>query len=262
MKQRWIKSFAIIMAIMIIITSLPALAVSAATGSPSSSNWGTRDQVCTSFAGSDALAYYTGEYTYANLSTLSANDIKMLNIFLSNFSEAYVENIDTSDMEAMIDFVCLNTLINYRENINYTNAQDVINPENGHRYFSWISEEYVAERVDRFFDVELRNVSTESCYYYDGKYYYSGTDGDTYACFTKVTSATENTDGTITVEYDVYWYDGDTYDQPPSYAYEGIGSENLNGQFEYRYSGTAVVKPVQLGGEGYANYKLVSLERD
>lgn len=193
------------------------------------------------------------------LSTLSANDIKMLNIFLSNFSEAYVENIDTSDMGEMIDFVMLNTKINYSNKITYDGI--VINPENNNSHSGWVTEEYVAERVDRFFDVELENMSTDSTYYNNGKYYLFAADGETYAHFTKVTSATENADGTVTVKYDVYWYDV-AYDVPPSYVYEGIGAENHDELCEYSYSGTAVVKPVQLGGDDYSNYKLVSLRKD
>ena len=190
------------------------------------------------------------------LSTLSANDIKMLNIFLSNFSEAYVEKIDTRDMGKMVDFVMLNTKINYSDKITYDGL--VINPENNHSHSGWVTEEYVAERVYRFFDVELENMSTDSTYYNDGKYYLIAADGETYAYFTKITSATENADGTVTVEYDVYWYGV----APPSYVYEGIGAQNHDELCEYRYSGIAVVKPVHLGGEDYSNYKLVSLEKN
>lgn len=183
------------------------------------------------------------------LSTLSDNEIKMLNIFLSNFSEAFVENIDTSDMTKMIDFVCCNTKINYYENIN--SSEMIQNPENGEYYQDYLTEEYVAERVDRFFDVELENTSTDSCYYNDGKYYLIAAAGETYAYFTKITSATKNSDGTVTVDYNVYWYDIE-YDTPPKRIYEGIGSENLDSLCNYRYSGTAVVRPAQLGGENYS----------
>ncbi len=77
MKFRSIKLCALIVAILIIISSLPIF-VSAAqpTSYSKTSNSGTRDEICTSLSGTSASTYYTGSYTYANLITLSSSSLK------------------------------------------------------------------------------------------------------------------------------------------------------------------------------------------
>lgn len=77
MKFRSIKLCALIVAILIIISSLPIF-VSAAqpTSYSKDSNSGTRGDICTSLSGTSASTYYTGSYTYANLITLSSSSLK------------------------------------------------------------------------------------------------------------------------------------------------------------------------------------------
>lgn len=196
------------------------------------------------------------------LSSLSAKEIELLNLFLSNFSEAYVENIDNTDVNAMINFVFLNTKINYSENlIDLDEAAQFQGYD--HHYFEYMTEEYVHSRIKRFFGVEITPASTDwDIYYADGRYYIPDADGETYDHFSKVTDATVNADGTITVEYDVYVYDPEWgYDSPDNAVYKGIGSENITSICEYRYSGTAVLDPVYLG-EDYANYHLISMKKN
>ena len=191
------------------------------------------------------------------LATLSDDDIEMLNIFLSNFSEAYVENLDTSDIGELIDFVWLNAEINYHENIILMD-ESFVNPETGETHVEYITAEYVAERIDRFFGVDMEHQSTDSLYYHNGKYYLDMADGEFYGNFTKVTSATVDANGNIIVEYDVYFMT-DHYSLPD--RYKGIGSENVDmTKCTYDYSGRAVLKE-RYFSESHANYQLVSLER-
>ena len=80
MKKQLIKSCAVLMAIFIVIACLPAISVSAASTQPTTYskqyNSGQRDVVCTSLSGTSASSYYTGSYTYENLSGLSASSLK------------------------------------------------------------------------------------------------------------------------------------------------------------------------------------------
>lgn len=196
------------------------------------------------------------------LAGLSDDDIEMLNIFLSNFSEAYVENLDTSDIGELIDFVETNTDINYSENITYDGLY-LTKPGTNESFSGYMTADYVAERVDRFFGVTFEHQSSDDTYFYDGKYYISAADGECYGDFTKVTSATIDADGYITVEYDVYFYD---YMGGPPYPssqdrYKGIGEENVDVSIcPYQYSGRAVLKE-RYFSESHANYQMVSLER-
>ncbi|MBP3370819.1 MAG: endonuclease [Clostridia bacterium] len=74
MKATTTKLLAIIMAILIVISSL-SITVAAAqpTTYSKQSNSGTRNEVCTSLSGTSASSYYTGDYTYAELK--SSTDI-------------------------------------------------------------------------------------------------------------------------------------------------------------------------------------------
>lgn len=75
MKASIIKLLAIIMAILIVISGL-SITVSATqpTAYSKISNSGTRNEVCTSLAGTSASTYYTGDYTYDNL--IESDDIQ------------------------------------------------------------------------------------------------------------------------------------------------------------------------------------------
>lgn len=187
------------------------------------------------------------------LENLSAEEIELLNLFLSNFSELFYENIDNSNVEDMINFVVVNTKVNYKENI-------LVDTSDGH-YTEYISEEYMAKRIKRYFGVSIEPVSTAMCAYENGRYYPEMSEGERFLNrFTKVTSATENPDGTIIVNYDVYGCDIE-FGLPPEKYYKGIGSANLDSGCTYKYSGTAVLEPVYLG-EGYANYHLISMKKN
>lgn len=70
--KRFFKRGLAILLIAIILVSSIYIGSFAAVSAPSA-NTGIRDQVCTTFDGTNALSYYTGEYTYDNLSALSAS---------------------------------------------------------------------------------------------------------------------------------------------------------------------------------------------
>ena len=77
MKNKSIKLLSLVVAILIIISSLPILASAAQPTSYSqSSNSGTRNEVCTTLAGTSAASYYTGSYAYDRLFSLSSSTLK------------------------------------------------------------------------------------------------------------------------------------------------------------------------------------------
>ena len=78
MKERLKKLCAVFIAVYITIVAVPQVAVSAEAPATYSKeyNSGTRHEVCTSLDGTSASSYYTGEYTYDNLSELSSGDLK------------------------------------------------------------------------------------------------------------------------------------------------------------------------------------------
>ena len=79
MKTRSVKLLALLIAIILIVSSLPIFATAADDLQYNYSkeyNSGKRDEVCTTLNGTSAYSYYTGSYTYENLITLSSSSLK------------------------------------------------------------------------------------------------------------------------------------------------------------------------------------------
>ena len=76
MKVKNIKLLALIISIMMVLSSFTVVITAAPATYSSASNSGTRDEVCVSLDGTGASSYYTGEYTYDNLTELSASGLK------------------------------------------------------------------------------------------------------------------------------------------------------------------------------------------
>lgn len=76
MKIKNIKLLALVISIIMIISSFTIVTTAAPASYSSASNSGTRNEVCTSLSGTSASSYYTGNYTYDNLIELSASGLK------------------------------------------------------------------------------------------------------------------------------------------------------------------------------------------
>ena len=101
MKTRNIKILALILAIVVIISSLPIFVYAAQPTSYSkNSNSGTRDEICTSLSGTSASSYYTGSYTYANLITLSSSSLKTSLNTLMKSTHKYISSYDDCHYKA------------------------------------------------------------------------------------------------------------------------------------------------------------------
>ena len=88
MNKRFMKVCALFLAVMLVLCATPYVTVEAAPSATAGGygvqpttyskqyNSGTRDIWCTTLSGTSASSYYTGSYTYDNLSTLSSSSLK------------------------------------------------------------------------------------------------------------------------------------------------------------------------------------------
>jgi hypothetical protein len=185
-------------------------------------------------------------------------DIRLLNIFLSNFSELYCRNysIDRTSTDKMIDFAILNAYYNYNDNFNDITPVEI----DGKLYARTVSASYIKNRISRFFGVSVENKSTDS-FYCDGTYYYyPAADGEFLNAFSKVTSIQKSGSGSYIVNYNIYKVPGqdDNVIDNKDKIYDGYGSENTEG-CTFVGTGKAVLNEKYFG-EGYANFTVVSLE--
>ena len=75
MKNLFRRGLALLLIVVILVSAF-SISSFAAVSQPQIANTGIRDQVCTSFNNTTAPQYYTGQYTYDNLSTMSASNLK------------------------------------------------------------------------------------------------------------------------------------------------------------------------------------------
>ena len=76
MKKLLKKSLVLTVVICLLLSFTVTSFAAAPSAYSKSKNSGTRDEICTSFDGTSALSYYTGSYSYENLSDLSGNQLR------------------------------------------------------------------------------------------------------------------------------------------------------------------------------------------
>ena len=76
MKAKNLKLLALIISILMVLSTLSIVVSAAPSTYSKTSNSGTRNEVCTTLSGTSASSYYTGSYTYDNLVALSASNLK------------------------------------------------------------------------------------------------------------------------------------------------------------------------------------------
>ena len=146
--------------------------------------------------------------------TLSKDELKRLNTFLSNFAEAYLTNFDVNTVtpEELIGFGILHNWFN-----NWGRFVSVENPalfsDDYARYR--IDVKYISESIKKYFDIDFkehREVKMENeyvDYYYDGKFYYAGLgDGDPVSS-TRIKEVYRNADGQLKITGEI----GRTHDE-------------------------------------------------
>lgn len=189
----------------------------------------------------------------------SAKDRYRINIFLSNFSEIYFDDLDTGDYRALVSYAVLHSSINNFELFTYDPST----------YSYMISENDVNKMLDRFFGFTISHSSIGSIdsagiiKHKNGYYYYSPAAGEFNGYVSIVNGMYKNSDGTYHVTFDVYAVDYDTYYEngvSSDYYYmtssEAASSRYLN----YSYSGTAQVRDYD--GGSYQSYQLLQYDID
>ena len=123
MKTRSVKLLALLIAIILIVSSLPIFATAADDLQYNYSkeyNSGKRGEVCTTLNGTSASSYYTGSYTYANLITLSQSALQTSLKTLMTSTHKYTSSYDDCrDMATKTD--CENN--NGKATLIYTSYQ-------------------------------------------------------------------------------------------------------------------------------------------
>ncbi len=195
--------------------------------------------------------------------TLTADLQYRINIFLSNFSEQFFGpfNVSTASDDQMIAFVHIYCKINHRNAIRYQGGYETISLED------------MNAQLRRFFDVSCKPNDGASYMmdawtigeYHDGYFWFPAADGESYNHFTVVDSMTRNSDGSYTVQFQVYALDLDEY--------WSSGMDNslysLNSDQVTDLVWSERVKPVQGGtalvrdytkANGIATYQLISYD--
>ncbi len=220
--------------------------------SNSDSNGYNYDEFTTDYANAASQVNNTGDIT----SSFSAEEIRLLNLFLSNFAEAGVKDVSSSDNSGMTNFVITQAIINSPKII--TNLGSELFLAGGVRYNRTISADYVTERRERYFGVRGSDYSTDRFRYEDGDYYIPDDVANVSSYFSKLDRAVTNTDGTITAYFTSYDCRGLAANEN---IYKGTGTANI-GNSRKVGGGEAILERRYLGPK-YANfivknYKLTS----
>ncbi len=182
------------------------------------------------------------------LDQLSAEKRRDLNIFMSNFSEAYFENYSSESYDNA-------QLINYSFTHNNINKPDEIVWDSSQM---GISADLVNKDLDRFFGKSVPRNSVGEWTYADGYFYQPAAMGEFYGIFSIVTKLVDNKDGTFDVEFSVF---SDT---------ENFGEVSLSEWYSYTeaqarakcdFSGTGRAKIKAKTYNGNETYELLEYYR-
>lgn len=184
------------------------------------------------------------------LDSMSAAEKREINLFLSNFSEAYYDpddNYYTSSAEQKINFAYLHAKINSPSYVIY---------ENG---YSGISAANVDKILYRFFGSTVSHTTPANSKwwrYKNGNFLIPSADGESYPDFSIATSMIANGNGTYTVEFNIYAdpsvSGGDSISNSSVYS---LTPSQATASYDYVTYGTAVVKPKVYNGNN--TYELV-----
>lgn len=116
------------------------------------------------------------------ISNTSKEELRKLNIFLSNFSEVDFSNFskDNYNEEQLIQFAIVNQLAN-----NYDTAFESYTYSDGDNRMG-ISASTVQSTIDKYFGFTVKNQSTQYYEYYNGAYILPLASGEMYPDFSKV----------------------------------------------------------------------------
>lgn len=180
-----------------------------------------------------------------------------INVFLSNFAEAYFNTYPTTKYR-MLSFAYTHAMLNQDGEIKYTSGE------------AYMSEDDINSVLYKYFGISYSKNGAPETYYlepqytgayirYDGKnYYYPVAAGESYSNLAIATEMTRNSDGTYNVKFDMYTLVDLWEDDPANYykysAYQAGSSTKL----EYCYTGFARVKDYTRSN-GKQSYQLIEM---
>ena len=204
------------------------------------------------------------EPEYADVTdSLSAEQRRSLNLFLSNFSELYFRHFsrdETPDRVALVNFAYMHNKIN-----SFGRDKISVRQWNGEACYS-ISAADVDQTLERFFGVQPDHGEFELDTHlvgFDGeRYYFLAADGEAYNTFSVARELLSDGSGTYRVSFDVYDLDIITYFDTGSipnayYALTAAEAEE-NGLLTCRGSGEATVEDYV--NNGSATYRLIAYD--
>lgn len=176
---------------------------------------------------------------------------RRINIFLSNFSEAFFGDLDQSNKRDLIFFAYLHNKINSHT---YIKADG---------YYYFISAARVDETLTRFFGKSIEHGSVHDFEYRNNAYYTPAADGESYNSFTVANEMYDMGDGTYLVYFTVYELDLDVYfDSGISNQYYELtpwGAASRS-DLTHSYNGSAVVRDYD--GGSFQSYQIVNYDVD
>jgi len=197
------------------------------------------------------LIYDEPEPSYGGTEVIMTTDeLTNLNIFISNFLEAYFREYDpayTSDSE-LVHFAYMHNWINYWERMEYA--------EGGGISYEGIDGSYISTIIKRFFNRDVSLYSFDSYIYQDGRLYSPAADGDPFSNFAQVYRVERDSTGALTVYFDEY-QPFDVHDGPTQAMYKPVSTWSValfGSAGETGRTGVARVQPVVLNGR--ATYQL------
>lgn len=187
-------------------------------------------------------------------STLSYDQRRKLNTFMSNFSEAFVDDYDKYNFDGFdaVNFAFIHNLINNSSNILWSGSQMGIS-------FSAVNStlgKYMGTSVDRNDYSKYEYGYNYVWHYSDGMFWTGAASGESYDYYTIVNGMFDNGDGTYKITFNVY-YAG--YDELTAEYYSYTDSEARNSSV-YQYSGWAIIKPKLYNGSD--TWELIKLVRN
>jgi len=206
-------------------------------GSGTSSN-SSSGRINSNISNSNSTANKTNSTATNLLLSYNATQKYNLNIFLSNFSEAYLEYYDHNNVDPakMISFAFVHDIINNNSAIKWD-----IGGSNGSRM--GIAASRVNTTLDRYFGISISHKSIGH-WQYDGSTYWTGaSSGEGYGFFSVALSLEDRKDGTYTVKFNNYTFGQGNETVPKKYYGYSDSDAKSDSLCTYRNSGTAIVKP-------------------
>ena len=198
------------------------------------------------------------------LDSFSADEKKKLNIFFSNFSEAFMSDFDADnvDINDMADFAYIHNFVNNRDNVF---AEKIENPYYKNMCMG-ISEDTFDYTIQKYFGISVPHKTSvqqlsggqyQGWIFDDGKVFRGAASGESYDIFSVVTELYDLGNGLYKAKLNTYHLPLDTMSSV-YYAYDNNTALN-DPDCEYWYPSDAVIKASQFNGDDV--WQLVSIHK-